>query len=149
MSGYLDQYGAGEERRIRIIKTLVISLVVLMVVGGTLLYVFYNYRQEQQVKRFFSLLQAHDYQGAYEMWVRTADDRKGYPFQSFLQDWGPQRRARRRRQLSHRQEPFVRLRRYPDGRFRHQPAGKALGAAGRPDDRIFSAPRLPGAPLAR
>jgi hypothetical protein len=90
MPGYLDQYGAGEERRIRIIKTLVISLVVLMVVGSVLWYIFYNYPQERQVKRFFALLQAHDYQGAYEMWVRSADDRKGYPFQSFLQDWGPQ-----------------------------------------------------------
>jgi hypothetical protein len=90
MPGYLDQYGAGEERRIRIIKTLVISLLVLVVVGGALLYVFYNYPQERQVKRFFTLLQAHDYQGAYEMWVRTADDRRGYSFQSFLQDWGPQ-----------------------------------------------------------
>ena len=53
-------------------------------------YFFYNYPQERQVKRFFALLQAHDYQGAYEMWVRSADDRKGYPFQAFLQDWGPQ-----------------------------------------------------------
>jgi hypothetical protein len=90
MAGYLDQYGAGVERRLRIIKILVISLISLVVVGGVLLFIFYNYPQERQVKRFFALLQAHDYQGAYEMWVRTADDRKSYPFQSFLQDWGPQ-----------------------------------------------------------
>src|SRR4051812_34685228 len=90
MPGYLDQYGAGDERRIRIIKTLVISLVSVAIVGSVLLYIFYNYPQEKQAKRFFALLEAHDYQGAYEMWVHTADDRKGYPFQSFLQDWGPQ-----------------------------------------------------------
>ena len=30
MAGYLDQYGAGEERRGKIIKTLVISLVALV-----------------------------------------------------------------------------------------------------------------------
>ena|ERR1051326_7567673 len=90
MAGYLDQYGAGVERRLRIIKILVISGVALLVAVGVALFVFHNYRQEQQVKRFFILLEGHDYQGAYEMWVRTADDRKGYPYESFLQDWGPQ-----------------------------------------------------------
>ena len=90
MPGYLDQYGAGVDRRLKIIKTVVIAAVSLVVVGGVLFYIFYNYSQERQVKRFFALLQAQDYQGAYEMWVRTADDRRGYPFKSFLQDWGPQ-----------------------------------------------------------
>jgi hypothetical protein len=90
MSGYLDQYGAGEEKRIRIIKTLVISVVALIVVGGTLLFVFHNYRQEHQVKHFFALLESHDYQTAYDLWVRTDSDRRAYPFSSFMQDWGPQ-----------------------------------------------------------
>lgn len=90
MAGYLDQYGAGEERRIRIIKTLVIAAVALVVVGGALLFIFHNYRQEQQVKRFFELLQAHNYEAAYALWVRTDSDRRGYPFSSFMQDWGPQ-----------------------------------------------------------
>lgn len=89
MPGYLDQYGAGEERRIRIIKTLVISLVLIVVVGGALMFIFHNYRQESRVKRFFTLLESHDYPGAYEMWVHTAEDRQGYPFDSFMQDWGP------------------------------------------------------------
>jgi hypothetical protein len=90
MAGYLDQYGAGEERRLRIIKILVISLVVLLVAGGISFFVFHNYRQEQQVKRFFALLERQDYQTAYQMWVRTASDRKGYPFETFMRDWGPQ-----------------------------------------------------------
>ena len=45
---------------------------------------------EQQVKRFFDLVERHDYQAAYQMWVRNDVDRRGYPFSSFLQDWGPQ-----------------------------------------------------------
>lgn len=89
MAGYLDQYGAGVERRIRIIKTLVISLVTLVVLGGIAFFVFHNYSQERQVKRFFELLKAQDYQGAYGLWVATESDRKGYPFESFMQDWGP------------------------------------------------------------
>ena len=89
MAGYLDQYGAGDERRIRVIKTLVISLVVIVVVGGTALFIFHNYRQERQAKRFFGLLEQRDYKSAYEMWVHTESDRKGYPYESFLEDWGP------------------------------------------------------------
>jgi hypothetical protein len=90
MPGYLDQYGAGEEKRIRTVQILVLSAVVVLVVGGALLFVFHNYRQEQQVKRFFTLLEAHNYQAAYNLWVRTESDRRGYPFSAFMQDWGPQ-----------------------------------------------------------
>ena len=89
MAGYLDQYGAGEERRIRIIKTFVISIVTLAVLGGIVFFVFHNYRQERQAKHFFELLQAHDYQAAYSLWVRSESDRRGYPFDKFMEDWGP------------------------------------------------------------
>jgi hypothetical protein len=89
MAGYLDQYGAGEERRIRIIKTLVIAVVALAVLGSIAFFVFHNYRQEQAVKHFFELLEARDYQSAYSLWVRSDSDRKGYPFDKFMEDWGP------------------------------------------------------------
>jgi hypothetical protein len=89
MAGYLDQYGAGVDRRLKIIKIVVSSLVVLLVAGGIAAFVFHNYRQEQQVKHFFALLERQDYQAAYQMWVRTETDRKGYPFEMFLRDWGP------------------------------------------------------------
>ena len=90
MAGYLDQYGAGVDRRLRIIKISVISCVALLVAVGISLFVFHNYRQEQQVKRFFSLLAQKDYQSAYQMWVRTDAERKDYPLSTFLRDWGPQ-----------------------------------------------------------
>jgi len=89
MAGYLDQYGAGEERRIRIIKTLVISVVALAVLGSIAFFVFHNYRQEQAVKHFFELIEARDYQGAYSLWVKSDSDRRGYPFDKFMEDWGP------------------------------------------------------------
>ena len=90
MAGYLDQYGAGEERREKIIKSVVISLVALVILGGLGFFFFHNYRQERQVTRFFELLQTHDYQNAYTLWVHNESDRRGYPFSAFLQDWGPQ-----------------------------------------------------------
>jgi hypothetical protein len=90
MAGYLDQYGAGEERREKIIKVTALSLVTVLVLGGIFFFIFHNYQQERTVKQFFALLEAHDYQRAYQMWVRTPDDRSGYPYQAFLRDWGPQ-----------------------------------------------------------
>jgi hypothetical protein len=71
MGGFLEQYGAGDERRGKIVKRVVISLVALLVVAGLLFYCFHTFRQERQAKRFFELLAAHD------------------PMTSFMQDWGP------------------------------------------------------------
>lgn len=90
MPGYLDHYGEGEERRIKIVKTLVISLVSLAVLFGVAFFIFHNYRQEQQVKKFFAMLEQKDYQAAYQLWVRTESDRKGYSYDMFLKDWGPE-----------------------------------------------------------
>jgi hypothetical protein len=90
MAGYLDHYGAGEERREKIIKTAAATLAILVVAAGVLFFIFHNYRQERQVRRFFELIAAHDYQGAYRLWGCTeAKPCSGYPFTSFLQDWGP------------------------------------------------------------
>lgn len=92
MAGYLDQYGAGEARREKIIKTVVIAVIALIVVGGPLLFIFHNYRQESQVKQFFHLLAARRYSEAYALWGCTdAHPCKGYPMTSFMQDWGPER----------------------------------------------------------
>jgi hypothetical protein len=90
MAGYLDQYGAGEERRENIVKKVLIALAFLIVVGGPLLYIFHNFRQESQLKQFFSLLAAHDYKAAYALWGCTdAKPCPGYSMKSFMQDWGP------------------------------------------------------------
>ncbi|MFN7996524.1 MAG: hypothetical protein U0Q18_23130 [Bryobacteraceae bacterium] len=91
MAGYLDQYGAGEEQREKLIKKVVITVVVLLVVSGVLYYLFKNYRQERQVRAFYELLAKHDYQGAYELWGCTeAHPCRDYQFSEFMKDWGPQ-----------------------------------------------------------
>ena len=90
MAGYLDHYGAGEERREKILKTVAAALAVALVGGGILFFIFHNYRQEQQVKRFFDLIASHDYKSAYTLWGCTeAKPCDGYPYSSFLQDRGP------------------------------------------------------------
>ena len=88
MAGYLDQYGAGEERRERAVKILLLSLLGLLIVGGTLYWFFKNYRQEQQVNRFFHLLSVKDYKAAYAMWGCTdANPCRDYPISEFMKDW--------------------------------------------------------------
>ncbi len=93
MAGYLDQYGAGEERRektFRLIKRIVLALVALVVIGGSLIFVFHNYREERQVTQFFTLVEAHDYKGAYALFGCTdAKPCRYYPFPKFMEDWGP------------------------------------------------------------
>ena len=98
MPGFLDQYGAGDERREKLFKWLVLSLLAVVLIGGPLIFIFHNYRQESEVKRFFRLLEAHDYKNAYAMWGCTdAKPCPGYNMQSFLEDWGPQRDVRNMR----------------------------------------------------
>jgi len=90
MPGYLDQYGVADARRIKIIKTIVISLLSIAVIGGILFYVFHNYREEQRVKQFLALLRAHDYKAAYALFGCTdAKPCSSYNFERFMQDWGP------------------------------------------------------------
>jgi len=90
MAGYLDTYGAGVERRIRIIKTVVIAVVSLVVIGAVLFYVFHNFREEQQAKRFFAALASKNYQEAYRMFGCTdAKPCTAYAFNKFMEDWGP------------------------------------------------------------
>jgi hypothetical protein len=90
MAGYLDQYGAGDERRARLVKRSVLAVAAAAVAVCVVLYIFHNYSQERQVKRFFALLDGRDYQAAYALWVRSDTDRRGYPFTAFMQDWGPE-----------------------------------------------------------
>ncbi|MGA3040018.1 MAG: hypothetical protein ABSF54_04410 [Bryobacteraceae bacterium] len=91
MAGYLDHYGAGEERREKRIKRLVLTVLAVVVAAGVLFLIFKNYRQERQVHRFFDLLARQDYQSAYALWGCTAANPcRDYPFTAFMQDWGPQ-----------------------------------------------------------
>lgn len=89
MPGYLDTYGAGEERRGRWIKRIVFgTLAVAVVVTFTYLY-FRTWREEQTVKHFFAALENKDFQGAYKMWCPPENPCKYNPFERFEEDWGP------------------------------------------------------------
>ena len=111
MAGYLDQYGAGDERREKFRRRLlvagIISIVALILWWFLFVWsksevvraesiarfvqVLRNHRQEAQVKQFLGLLAGQQYQAAYRLWgCSDAHPCRDYPFTSFLQDWGPQ-----------------------------------------------------------
>jgi hypothetical protein len=91
MAGYLDQYGAGEEKRENIIKYGVIGVLSVVIFGSLFYYLFKNHSQESEVKSFVQALRKKDYAGGYKMWGCTdAKPCPGYAYDKFLQDWGPQ-----------------------------------------------------------
>lgn len=95
MPGYLESYGAGEERRERIIKRIALAVLIGLVAGGGAYLLFRNYREVKQAELFFELLRQKDYQAAYRLWGCTdpsAPACRDYPFQAFLEDWGPKGR---------------------------------------------------------
>jgi hypothetical protein len=93
MASYLETYGAAEEhraKRIHLIKNVSIVAGSIIIVALIAYGIFKNHSEEQQAKTFVSLLQAHDYQGAYRLWGCSDTHRcPDYPFDKFLEDWGP------------------------------------------------------------
>ena len=90
MASYLDQYGAGEERRESIAKWLIGSALFLLIFGALGYYLFKNHSQERSVKHFLAMVRAKDYRNAYATW--GCSDSKpcpGYTYDKFLEDWGP------------------------------------------------------------
>jgi hypothetical protein len=94
MGTYLQQYGAGDERRIRnrrIIVWSVIGAVVAVLLGYL---VFHNFREKQVVKQFLADINAHNYQAAYHEFGCTPEHPcPNYAFNRFMDDWGPASKA--------------------------------------------------------
>jgi hypothetical protein len=89
MPGYLDQYGAGEEERNRLIIRSVVAAIVVVVVTSLGWYLLKNHHQEGVVKTFLNAVRSGDYQTAYRDWGCTPEKPcSGYDFKKFQQDWG-------------------------------------------------------------
>jgi len=90
MAGYLEQYGAGDEKREKRRRNIVLSLLGLIILSGALYFTFRNYREEKQLTTFYDLLKQQNYKAAYEMWGCTdATPCRDYNFDRFQEDWGP------------------------------------------------------------
>lgn len=89
MPGYLDQYGAGEEERNRIIVRSIVGVVVAVILGSLGWYLLKDHHQESVVKTFLGEVRRGDYQTAYRDWGCTQTKPcSGYDFAKFSEDWG-------------------------------------------------------------
>jgi len=87
---YLDEYGAGDERRERLVKYGAAALAALLVLSLIYYAFFRNWREEWQVHSFLSLLEEGKYEQAYELWGCSVESPcEYYPYDEFLEDWGP------------------------------------------------------------
>jgi hypothetical protein len=94
MGGYLDQYGAGDERRARHIKLALVCLLaaaVAVLVVILVNFLFIPNAAERQSQAFLNALSSGQYQEAYALWGCTAAQPcSAYSFPEFLKDWGPE-----------------------------------------------------------
>lgn len=90
MSGYLQGYGAGEERRSKLIKLTVWGTIAVLVLGTVAYFGFRNFSKRQKLDTFFELLKKQDYKTAYALWGCTDQTPcRDYSFDRFMEDWGP------------------------------------------------------------
>ena len=130
MPGYLDQYGAGEEERNRLIIRSIVAVVVVVVVTALGWYLLKNHHQESVVKTFLGDVRRGDYQAAYRDWGCTsAKPCSDYTFDKFNGRLGQGRkgfRARPRHSRPHRQR-ILQHRRAVDRRRERLTPGKTMG----------------------
>jgi hypothetical protein len=89
MPSYLDQYGAGEEQRNRLIIRSIIAVVTVVILSSLGWYLLKNHHQESVVKTFLAAVRSGDYQAAYRDWGCTPEKPcSGYAFDKFNGDWG-------------------------------------------------------------
>jgi hypothetical protein len=90
MPGYLEAYGAGQEKRDKLVKRATLAVVLVLIVGGVLYFLLRNYRETRQAKLFFELLRKQDYAAAYELWgCNPTSPCRDYTRDKFMEDWGP------------------------------------------------------------
>ncbi len=90
MSSYLDQYGAGEERRNKNIVRAVLGFLGLVVVVLAGYFYLRNSSEQHRLAGFQGLLEKKEYQAAYEYWGCTpVKPCRDYGYEKFLEDWGP------------------------------------------------------------
>lgn len=95
MATYLEHYGAGEERRNRVIRNIILSCIGAAILAWILYLIFHNYPEKRVVKRFLAEVNAHQYDAAYRDWGCTPQHPcPNYDYQRFMQDWGPNKNVR-------------------------------------------------------
>lgn len=94
MGGYLQNYGAGEEHRNRIVKFILLGVFGALILALVAYLFFHNRSEKKTVEHFLAQVNAHDYKDAYITWGCTeAHPCRNYDYARFLEDWGPKTKA--------------------------------------------------------
>lgn len=88
MSGFLEEYGVGDQRREKVVRWLVISAIVLTIAVLAGYFTLRTYPAKRFTARFLEALRQKDYRSAYRMWGCDKPCRD-YSFEKFMEDWGP------------------------------------------------------------
>lgn len=89
MPGYMEGYGAGDERRSLWIKrVLFIGVPAVLLAIGAFFY-FRTWTQERTMDSFLKALEQKKYEEAYAMWCNQEHPCRYYPMDKFNEDWGP------------------------------------------------------------
>jgi hypothetical protein len=94
MGSYLQTYGAGDERRNRIRKFIILGVAAALILTIAGYFFFHNRSETKTVERFLAEVNSHNYPAAYADWGCTmANPCKNYDYTRFLEDWGPPKKA--------------------------------------------------------
>jgi hypothetical protein len=88
MSSYLEGYGAGDEKRERRTKLILLSLVGAVAVGITGWFLLRDFQEKRRAGEFLDLLRTKQYEAAYRFFgcdPKTPCPR--YTYEQFLDDW--------------------------------------------------------------
>lgn len=90
MGSYLQQYGAGEERRNRVILWIILGCIGAAIIAFASYLIFHNYPEKRVANHFIRDVNSGNLQAAYRDWgCSTEHPCPNYDYQRFLQDWGP------------------------------------------------------------
>jgi hypothetical protein len=90
VGSYLQEYGAGEEQRNRVIKWVVIGIVAALIIAVAAYAIFHNYPEKRVANHFLADVNSKNYQSAYRDWGCTSEHPcPNYDYNRFMQDWGP------------------------------------------------------------
>jgi hypothetical protein len=90
VASYLQQYGAGEEQRNRVIKWIILGCVGAVIIAIAAYFMFHNYPERHVATRFLTDVNGKNYQAAYRDWgCSTNHPCPNYDYSRFMQDWGP------------------------------------------------------------
>lgn len=82
-------------QRARIIRNSIWIIIAVLVIGGILTFVFWDWPEQHRINHFFSLVQKGDYKAAYGYWNQDPNWQQhpgqytAYTFNDFYKDWGP------------------------------------------------------------